>query len=129
MKLLLDSCVFLWMIDDYKKIPSATREKITSPLNEIYLSSISIVEMTIKAGLGKLSIPKPFAEFIIDCRKKHGINELALKEEDVIILEKLPLIHSDPFDRMLVAQAIANEMAIISCDKKIKDYPVSIVWS
>ena len=129
MKLLLDSCIFLWMIDDYKKIPFSIRKQISSPFNEIYLSSISVAEITIKAKIGKLKIPKPFAEFIIKCRNQHGVLNLPFKEEDIIILEKLPSIHGDPFDRMLIAQAIANEMAIISADKKIKDYPVSIVWS
>jgi len=128
MKILLDSCVFLWLIDQHKNIPNKVKEQIINPLNDVYLSSISITEITIKTQLGKLSIPEPYAEFLITQRRKHGISSLSLNEEDLLVLEKLPDIHSDPFDRLLICQAIQNKMSFATPDKKIHQYPINLIW-
>lgn len=128
MKYLLDSCVFLWMIDEYQNIPKKIQEEILNPLNELYLSSISITEITIKAQLGKLSIPKPYSEFLIEQRKLNHISSLSLHEDDITILEKLPDIHTDPFDRLLISQSIKNQLQFITPDKKIQRYPVDYLW-
>ena len=128
MKLLLDSCVFLWMIDDQNKIPHEIKQQILSPLNQVYLSSISITEIIIKAKLKKLHIPKPHAEFLISQRQKAGLTALALQENDLISLEKLPDIHHDPFDQLLICQAINNNMTIISPDLEIKKYSIHVIW-
>jgi PIN domain nuclease of toxin-antitoxin system len=128
MKLLLDSCVFLWMINQYQKIPLSTRKIITDSSNELYLSSISVIEIVIKANNSRLDIEKPYAEFITNQRIKHEIASLSLNEKDLVFLEKLPNINADPFDRILICQAIANEMTIVTSDKYIASYPVKILW-
>lgn len=128
MKLLLDSCVFLWLIDKHENIPPKVKQRISDPLNQIYLSSISITEMIIKSSIGKLSMTKPYAKFIKDQRLINNILALGLIEEDLAFLEKLPNIHADPFDRILICQAIANDMTIVTSDKHIASYPVKTLW-
>jgi PIN domain nuclease of toxin-antitoxin system len=128
MKLLLDSCVFLWLIDKHENIPPRIKQHISDPLNQIYLSSISVTEMIIKSGTGKLSMSKPCAKFIKNQRLINNILTLGLVEEDLVFLEKLPNIHADPFDRILICQAMANNMVIITPDKHIKSYPVNVLW-
>ena len=128
MKLLLDSCVFLWMINGDDKIPENIKNEILNPLNDVYLSSISITEIVIKAQIGKLEIPKPHGEFLISLREKHQIKPLDLTEKDLLILEKLPDNHSDPFDRLLICQTINNSMSIVTSDTQINRYPVNTLF-
>jgi len=96
--------------------------------NDLYLSAVSVWEIAVKSGLGRLPLPGPVARYIPDERAARGINALALDEDAVVGLARLPQLHRDPFDRMLVCQALAGSFALVTPDPEIARYPVRIVW-
>lgn len=98
------------------------------PENKVFLSSISAWEIAVKCGLGKLTLPAPPDAFIPEQRDRHGIAALPLHEDAALQLPRLPALHRDPFDRMLICQSIAHGMAIMTPDELIRQYPVRCVW-
>ena len=128
MKTLLDTCTFLWLISDYKKLSSAALDAYKDPVNDIFLSVISAWEITLKHSLNQLELAEPPDKLIAQQRKKHDIQALPLHEEAVAQLPRLPTLHRDPFDRMLVCQAVAYGMAIITPDELVQQYPVRTIW-
>jgi PIN domain nuclease of toxin-antitoxin system len=128
MKLLLDTCAFLWII---RAQPQASRTAIAlfrDPANEVFLSSVSAWEIAVKHRLGKLPLGDIPVRYVPREREKHTINTLPLNEADTLVLDKLPLLHHDPFDRMLICQSIANQMTILTPDPLITQYPVLTRW-
>ena len=125
MKLLLDTHIFLWYISADKKLSSRFREEIRNPENEVYLSTISLWEIIIKNQLGKLPLPEPPQFFIPSERQRHLIESLPLNEAGVRHLADLPPLHRDPFDRMLICQAKANQMTLVTSDSAILQYSVT----
>jgi PIN domain nuclease of toxin-antitoxin system len=105
-----------------------SRELFADPENEVYLSSVSIWEIVVKHGLGRLPLPDPPQKFIPKYRKLHGIQSLPLDEFAVLQLPLLPERHKDPFDRMLICQAIALGLPILTPDSQINQYPVRTIW-
>ncbi len=128
MLLLLDTCTFLWLITDDVRLSSTAKELFQSPQSDVYLSSISLWEITVKYKLGKLPLPKPPHEYIPLQRQIHKITSLSLHENAIQHLSHLPDLHKDPFDRMLICQAIEESMTILTCDPLIHEYPVKVVW-
>lgn len=128
MKLLLDTCAFLWIIRDKPQASANALAMFRSPQNEVYLSSVSAWEIAVKHRLGKLPLGDVPVRYVPTERDKHGIASLALSEADTLVLEKLPPLHHDPFDRMLICQAIANQMVILTPDPLIGQYPVLTRW-
>ena len=104
------------------------KELFRNPNNEVYLSAASAWEIAIKYGLGKLPLPEDPDRFIPSQRRAHGIEPLPIDEGSTLHLSKLPLYHKDPFDRILVCQAIVNGMVILTPDQLIRQYPVKTVW-
>lgn len=104
------------------------RALFSDPANDIYLSSVSAWEIAVKHRLGKLPLGDVPVRYVPDERNKHGIDTLVLKEADTLVLDKLPMLHADPFDRMLICQAIANQMTILTPDPLITQYPVLTQW-
>jgi PIN domain nuclease of toxin-antitoxin system len=127
MKLLLDTHVFLWYISGDKRLPSAMRESIRDPDNEVYLSIVSVWETIIKHQLGKLPLSQPPEGYLPLQREQHQISSLSLDEASVSHLTGLPSIHRDPFDRILICQAIEHDLTIATVDAAIYDYPVPIL--
>jgi PIN domain nuclease of toxin-antitoxin system len=125
MRLLLDTCIFLWFISGDKRLPDDIAKAVRDPKNEIMLSVVSEWEIMVKYRLGKLPLPKPPADYIPFQRMRHYISSLPLDEESVIQLEKLPLIHRDPFDRMLICQAIQYDLILATVDSMIMSYCVN----
>ena len=125
MKLLLDTCIFLWFISGDKRLTDSLRELICDPHNEIFLSTVSIWESIVKHQLGKLPLPMPPAEYLPEQRKRHHISSLPLDEDSVVRLSNLPDFHRDPFDRMLICQAIQHRLALVTTDSIIRSYPVN----
>ena len=123
-KILLDTCAFLWLVRDDAALSGKARELIRNPENPVFLSSVSVWEMTVKHGLGKLPLADLPHIYIPTERKKHEIESLPLIEEAVAQLGKLPTHHKDPFDRMLICQAIVHDMTILTSDDLILQYPV-----
>lgn len=128
MKLLLDTCTFLWLTLNAKELSRAARKAFTDPDNEVFLSCVSAWEIAIKHGLGKLPLPEAPTEFVSNERGRHGIDTLALTEVATLTLGRLPDLHRDPFDRMLVSQAIVGGLSILTPDPLIQQYPVMTLW-
>ncbi len=130
MNLLLDTCALLWLATAPRRLSRPMRALFESPDNAVFLSVASAWEIAIKHRSGKLALPNKLSpgEFIPEARRRHGIDILPLREEDSFVLAKLPPIHHDPFDRMLICQAIANQMLILTPDPLITQYPVLTRW-
>jgi PIN domain nuclease of toxin-antitoxin system len=127
-KLLLDTCTFLWMTRGSKELSPKAIDTFADPKNEVYLSAVSALEINVKYRLGKLSLPLSPDKFIPKERKRHLITRLDLSENDTLHLCKLPDFHKDPFDRMLVCQAIEHSLTILTPDTLITQYPIRSVW-
>jgi PIN domain nuclease of toxin-antitoxin system len=126
--LLLDTCAFLWIVADAPELTPTARVLFKDPGNEVYLSSVSAWEITVKHALGRLPLPDMPERFIPEMRTRHAIASLALEEEAVVQLDKLPEVHRDPFDRMLVCQALTHGLVLLTPDPQMRLYPVRTVW-
>ena len=127
MKLLLDTYVFLWYISGDPKLPGAFQAAIQDGANEAYLSVASIWEAVIKHALGKLSLPSPPADYLPQQRVAHAIASLPLDEGAMPHLAGLPPLHRDPFDRLLVAQALQHGLNVATVDPDVTAYPVPVL--
>jgi PIN domain nuclease of toxin-antitoxin system len=128
LNLLLDTCTFLWLILGNSELSSRARDRIRDPDNDVYLSSVSTWEMALKCGIGRLHLPEPVDRFVIGMRERHEICSLEPAEEATLQVTKLPDLHHDPFDRMLVCQAIVHGLTLITPDRLIQQYPVRTDW-
>jgi len=127
-RILLDTCTFLWLITDDMALSASARNTFVDPDNDVYLSAVSVWEITVKNSLGKLPLPTSPERFIPIQRDRHGITSLPLEEEAILYLPKLPLLHRDPFDRVLVCQAIQHELTLLTPDPLITQYAVRTAW-
>ena len=127
MRLLLDTHIFLWYISGDKKLADSTKDTISNPANEVYLSVVSLWEATIKYRLGKLPLPKAPETYLPEQRARHRISSLPLDEASVKQLAGLPSLHRDPFDRMLICQAINHSLTLVTVDSAIRAYSVSLL--
>ena len=128
MKLLLDTCTFLWIAAGDLALSDTAREAFQSPDNEVYLSVISTWEIVVKHALGRLPLPGAPDTYIPRLRQAHGIESLDLDEEATLHLGRLPELHRDPFDRMLVCQAIVGGLIMLTPDDAVMQYPVRSLW-
>jgi PIN domain nuclease of toxin-antitoxin system len=127
MKLLLDTHDFLWFISGDDRLTDVMRDGIRHPENEVYLSVVSLWEAVVKHQLGRLPLPQPPVSYLPVQRARHQIASLALDEASVSRLAELPLIHRDPFDRMLICQALEHGLTIATVDDVVSSYPVSVL--
>ncbi|MGZ8920741.1 MAG: type II toxin-antitoxin system VapC family toxin [Limisphaerales bacterium] len=127
MKFLLDTHVFLWFIGGDTKLPARWRDTICDPQHEIYLSVVSLWEAIVKYQLGKLPLPEPPETYLPVERERHQIGHLALDESSVQRLGSLSRFHRDPFDRMLICQALEQSFTIITVDDAFRGYPVPLL--
>lgn len=127
MKLLLDTHIFLWFISGDKRLSEDMLYNIRNPDNEVYLSVVSLWEAIVKYQLGKLPLPQPPNVYLPIQRQKHQIASLSLNEASVSQLANLAKIHRDPFDRMLICQAMEHGLTIVTVDDAICAYPVSVL--
>jgi PIN domain nuclease of toxin-antitoxin system len=129
MRLLLDTHIFLWYITGDPRLPAPMVPMIRDPANEVYLSVISVWEVIVKYQLGKLSLPQSPELYLPQQRQRHRIESLSLDEDSVANLAMLPLLHRDPFDRMLLCQALRYGLTIVSVDDAVQAYShhVSVV--
>ena len=128
MKLLLDTCTFLWWVSGAEKIPLAVRALVADPANDAHLSAVSAWEIAVKHALGRLPLPSPPERFVPYERQRHGFESLPLDEASTLHLHRLPGLHHDPFDRMLLCQGIEHGMTLVTPDRAITQYPVRCVW-
>lgn len=128
MRLLLDTCTFLWIVAGAPELSDVARTHFRDAGNEVYLSAVSTWEIAVRHRLGKLPLPAPAEQFVPKERVQHGIESLALDEASTTHLYRLPPLHRDLFDRMLVCQAIEHGLTIVTPDPLISQYPVRTVW-
>jgi len=126
--ILLDTCTFLWIVSGSAELSDTSKRLFSDPANEVYLSVASAWEIIVKCKMGKLPLPEPPHEFIKKWRTRHEIDSLPLDEAAVLQLSRLPDYHKDPFYRILVCQAIAGGLVILTHDPRITNYPVRAEW-
>ena len=122
MRLLLDTHVLLWWLADDRKLGKAAREIIANPNNDVHVSTASIWEAAIKAALGRLEVELDDVE---DAIIRNGFRPLPIGFRHAITAGRLPMLHRDPFDRMLVAQASVEELRVVSHDRVFERYGLS----
>ena len=125
MRLLLDTHIFLWYITGDERLPTSFRQGIEES-QAAYLSVVSLWEATIKHQLGKLPLPEPPHPWLSVQGAQHGIESLPLDQASVARLSSLPLHHRDPFDRMLVCQALEHGLLIVTIDSVLSQYPAQL---
>jgi len=128
MNLLLDTVTFLWWVTDDPALSAAARERIRDPSRAVFLSPVSFWEIVVKHGLGKLPLPEDPASLLPRLRDESGFQELPLNGGAVLQLSRLPALHRDPFDRMLLCQAIEHGLALVTPDEDLRQYPVRTLW-
>jgi PIN domain nuclease of toxin-antitoxin system len=122
--ILLDTCTALWLMVEPEKVSRTARQLFHDADNDVFLSAISCWEISIKYAAGRLPLPQTPATLIHRQREKYGMAQLILDEESALYVARLPRLHSDPFDRMLICQSIVHGMAILTPDEAITQYAV-----
>jgi PIN domain nuclease of toxin-antitoxin system len=122
MRLLLDTHIFLWLISDDVSLSDGFRRAIVDSDNEVYLSVVSVWEVTVKHQLGKLTLPENPSLYLPRQRERHQIMSLVMDELSVARLSELESLHRDPFDRMLLCQALAHDLLLVTVDSAIQQY-------
>ena len=125
MNYLLDTHVFLWMLSAPDRLSREAADLIRNPNNSVHVSAVTAFEIAIKQSLGKLKVRTHLYEEL----GARGLVELPFSYTHGEHIRKLPKHHSDPFDRMLIAQAIIEGFILVTHDRKFRDYPVKIVWT
>jgi len=124
---LLDTHTAMWYFNGDKALSKTAREIILKLSNQIHLSIISAWELAIKINLGKLDFTGQAARFV-HLSETDGFTILPIKTSHLTVLESLPMLHRDPFDRLLIATAISEQMTFISADKNVTQYDVPLIW-
>lgn len=109
-------------------MPKPVRDQLLDPSNEVFLSCVSTWEIVVKNILGKLPLPAPAASYVSNQRSRHRIDTLPLTESSVVHLQKLPQLHRDPFDRMLICQCLEHGLRLVTSDAQVVAYPVPTLW-
>jgi len=128
MRVLIDTHVFLWWIEDNPRLSPRAREIIGNIENEVFLSAASGWEIAIKARLGRIKLPQDPARFVMEQVAINAFRTLPIQLGHALHIYTLPPIHRDPFDRILVAQSQLENMPIITADSYIARYPVEVIW-
>ncbi len=125
---LLDTHVFIWWIMDSPQLPGRVREIIADGANKLFLSAASCWEIAIKAGLGKIILPQQPDKFIVEQMALNAVRALPVEARHALHVFHLPSLHRDPFDRIIIAQALVDKIPIITSDALIRKYKVPTIW-
>ncbi|RKU25068.1 PIN domain nuclease [Candidatus Poribacteria bacterium] len=128
MRYLLDTHTLLWLFADDKRLSDSARELIESQSNDIFISIASLWEVAIKVSIGKLTLDKPFEQVFPEELRLNNIEILDITVDSLIKLTTLPYHHRDPFDRLIIAQALVEKLPIIGVDRNFEPYGVSREW-
>lgn len=128
MRLLIDTCTFIWLAAESAKVSPAAKKLFADPDNDVFLSVVSCWEISVKHAAGRLRLPQTPEKLVPAYRERYGIGVLPLDEEAALYVSRLPPLHTDPFDRMLICQSIVNGLAILTPDPLISQYPVHVLW-
>ena len=129
MKYLLDTMVWLWSVGEAGRLNREAREVLIDPEHELYLSAASVWEIAIKSSIGRLALPESPRLLIPRETAHQRLRPLPVSYTHALGVFDLPLHHGDPFDRVLVAQALSEGLALITADRQLKSYPVEILWA
>jgi PIN domain nuclease of toxin-antitoxin system len=127
-KLLLDTHTFLWWVTDGDRLSDRAGAAIADGSNEVFFSAASAWEIAIKAGLGRIKLPDDAWSFTPDQLERNAFQPLPVHVSHAVAVIALPDHHRDPFDRMLVAQAMTEGLTLVSSDDQLTRYPISVVW-
>jgi len=125
---LLDTATFLWLAWDSPLVPARIKALYQAPGSQVFLSAASAFEIAVKHGLGKLPLPEAPDRLVPRLREGMGLRSLPVSEEAALGVGRLPNLHRDPFDRLLVAQAIAHGLTILTPDEQVRAYPARTDW-
>ncbi len=128
MNLLLDTHAFIWSAAEPERLSPRVREACEDPDSKLLLSVASLHEMQIKLNAGRLRLHKPLSDLVEKHVRENALEVLPVRASHVYALADLPPIHRDPFDRLLVAQAIVEDIFLASADEIIAQYPVRVFW-
>lgn len=128
MRILLDTNVFLWWVEDSPKLSDRARGVIADERNEVLFSVVSGWEMVVEVGVGKLALDEAPGAFIPEQIARNQLEILPMSLDHVLRVHDLPDHHKAPFDRLLVAQALVEEVPIVSANPEIARYPVEVLW-
>ncbi len=128
MKVLLDTCAFIWLVTDNPKLSELAKEIFLDEDNEILLSAVTGFEIAVKYSLGKLHLTEPPREFVIHRMNANALTELPVSMAHALALQNMPLHHKDPFDRLLIAQAMVNQIPLLSADQQLSVYDIERLW-
>ena len=128
MRVLLDTHAFLWWVADSPKLSDEAREIIADKQSEPVFSAVSAWEIAMKAGVGKLTLPDSPRRFVTEQLARNALDVLPIHVRHALGVHDLPDLHRDPFDRLLVAQAVAEDLTILTADTLVTRYPVQTVW-
>jgi PIN domain nuclease of toxin-antitoxin system len=126
-RFLLDTHIFLWLITGSERLRDPARALLVDAENEALLSVASLWEIAIKVNLGKLTLERPFGKLIPEQLLVTEIDRLPIRMEHLVTLLKLPLHHRDPFDRLIIAQALTEGLPVLSSDPEFRKYPVQVI--
>ena len=128
MRVLVDTHTFLWALLKDHRLSATAKQVLTSKEHELYFSLVSLWEIAVKMKIGKLNTVGSSVTYIRDEMAEYGMELLPIRYEHILQLERLPLHHSEPFDRLLIAQAVAESLPILTHDEKLPLYPVKLIW-
>jgi PIN domain nuclease of toxin-antitoxin system len=128
MRLLLDTHTFIWFVYNAQDLPDKTRELLEDDSTELNLSLASVWEMAIKVSIGKLQLGEKVTDLVANQMTKDEIELLPINLPHLNLIETLPLLHKDPFDRLLIAQSQVENIAIVSIDEAFDSYRVNRIW-
>lgn len=128
MRILLDTHVFLWWVEGDRPLPTKIRDALANPENECLVSLVSAWEMSIKTSLGKLKLAQPVRRYIDEHVMANDFRYLEIRMPHIGRVETLPSHHGDPFDRLLIAQALEEKLPIATADTVFRKYGVKRIW-
>jgi PIN domain nuclease of toxin-antitoxin system len=128
MRVLVDTHVFLWWVEGDRALPAKARAVLADQDNECLFSLVSAWELAIKAGLGKLKLASPVRRYVIEHIAANGFRMLDIRMAHIGRVESLPPHHGDPFDRLLIAQALEEKLPVVTADPVFRDYGVKRIW-
>jgi PIN domain nuclease of toxin-antitoxin system len=129
MKILLDTCALIWLDAQDPRLGAAAKQAMNIPANSLFVSITSIWEISIKVSLGKMPLPRPLRAIIQDYVSQGFFQVAPIREAHAFRVQTLPLLHRDPFDRMLVAQCLEEGFVLASVDSIFDGYGVQRIWS
>jgi len=128
MRVLVDTHVFLWWVEGDRALPAKARAALADPDNECLLSLASAWELAIKAGLGKITLALPVKRYIVENVAANGFRMLEILIAHIGRVETLAAHHGDPFDRLLIAQALEEDIPVVTADPIFRRYGVKRIW-